>query len=120
MGNELRNRILSFHLEGLLNIITKIENDEIPKTVLIFGTSYFFNERTIKKLGFESNKPTFFYKLNLYVNFIDLIWMYSISKGKFSIPKLGFAKKVSIEGGNLIKRKEIIEELYKKINLKLT
>ena len=42
MGNEIRNRILCYHLEGLMNIIKEVENGSIPKTVSIIGTSYFF------------------------------------------------------------------------------
>lgn len=103
IGIESRNKILSYHLEGLLNIIREIENGVIPKSVNIVGTSYFFNERTLSKFGFELQKPSLFYKANLFVNFIDLLWMYSISQGHFSIPKIWSAKMASIEGENLIK-----------------
>lgn len=111
-GIESRNRILLYHLDGLLNIITQLENGTILDTVTISGTSYFFNERTITKIGFELTKPSLFYRINLFVNFIDLMWMYSISKGKFSIPKIWAANKVSIKGSELVKSKEIIKALH--------
>lgn len=105
IGIESRNRILIYHLEGLLNIIMQIENGSIPESVNIVGTSYFFNKRTLYKLGFKQKSPSWFYRINLLVNFIDLIWIYSISKGHFSIPKIWIVRKASIEGMELVKKK---------------
>lgn len=119
-GIELRNRLLIYHLEGLINLIQLIENKSIPETVNIVGTSYFFNNRTLHKMGFEILNPSFFYRLNLFVNFIDLIWMYSLSQGKLSIPKIWNAKKASISGAKLIESKKLIEELYEKMRRKTT
>jgi len=119
-GIEMRNRLMMFHLEGLLNIIQLIENKSIPETVNIVGTSYFFNDRTLRKMGFEIVNPSLFYRLNLFANFIDIFWMYSLSKGKFSIPKLWNAKKASIKGIHLTESKKKIEELYSRMKLKAT
>ncbi len=105
-------------LEGLLNIINEIENGSIPKSVKIIGTSYFFNKRTLNKFGFELKNPSLFYRINLLANFMDLIWMYSISQGRFSIPKIWTANKASIEGGDLVVKKNIIKELYRKLTIK--
>lgn len=44
-------------------------------------------------MGFEIENPSLFYKVNLFLNFIDLTWMYSLSQGKLSIPKIWKAKK---------------------------
>ena len=114
-GVQLRNSLLMYHLEGLLNIIELIENKKLPESVNIIGTSYFFNERTLNKLGFEIKKPSLFYRINLFVNIIDLTWMYSLSKGKLSIPKIWNAKKASILGKELIEKKKLIEEIYQKM-----
>ena len=119
-GIELRNRLLMYHLEGLLKLIELIENKSITETVNIVGTSYFFNNKTIHKMGFEVLNPSFFYRLNLFVNFIDLIWMYSLSQGKFSIPRLWDAKKASISGAKLIESKKVIEDLYDKMKRRTT
>lgn len=118
-GIELRNRLLMYHLEGLLHLIQLIESKTLPETVTISGTSYFFNKRTIQKLGFEMIKPSLFFKLNLFLNLIDLTWMYSLSKGKFSIPTIWQAKKASISGAKLIEHKQFIEGLLEKMNKKL-
>ena len=117
-GIEMRNQLLIYHLEGLMSLIELIEHKGVPETVNIIGTSYFFNHRTMTKMGFSTEKPTLFYQLNLFVNFIDLIWMYSISKGRFSIPKLWNAQKATITGTQLIGSKKAIVELYEKMKIK--
>lgn len=110
-GVEMRNRLLMYHVEGLINLIQLIDNKSIPETVNIVGTSYFFKERTLSRMGFEIENPSLFYRLNLFVNFIDLIWMYSLSQGKLSIPKLWDVKKASISGAKLIESNKVIEDL---------
>lgn len=119
-GIPLRNRIVMYHLEGLLNFIQFIEDKQIPSTVNIIGTSYFFIDRTLNKLGFQIEKASLFYRTNLFINFIDLFWMYSLSKGKVAIPKLWVAKKASIKGDTLLDQKSKMEGLYQKLKVKQT
>ena len=119
-GIEMRNRLLIFHLEGLIYIIRQIENKSISEKVNIVGTSYFFNNRTLYKMGFEVENPSLFYRVNLIANFIDLLWMYSLSQGKLSIPRVWNAKNAKISGVKLIERKKMIEELYEKLKRNTT
>ena len=115
-GTPLRNRIMMYHLEGLLKLIQLIEEKHIPASVNIIGTSYFFNERTLSNFGFQIEKATLFYRVNLFINFIDLFWMYVLSKGKLAIPAVWDAKKAKITGGTLLAQKIKLEKLY--MNLK--
>jgi hypothetical protein len=115
-GLILRNKLIMYYLEGLLNITNQIEQGTIPRSVNIKATSYFFNERTIKKMGFEVQNPSAYYRLNLLLNFIDLTWMYSLSMGKFSIPKIWDAKKMSIKGECLLEKKELLISLLQKMS----
>ena len=117
-GIDTRNRLLAYHLEGLLAIIAQIETGILPKTVIVSGTSYFFNERTIQRLGFEYKIPSLFHRINLLANFLELTVMYSCAKGMFSIPNVLKARKASIEGGALLEKKEMFSALYKKLALK--
>lgn len=117
-GTTLRNRIMLYHLEGLLNLIQLIEDNRIPASVNIIGTSYFFNERTLTKLGFQLEKPSIFYRINLLLNFIDLFWMYSLSKGKLAIPTVWDAKKATITGAALMAQSANFKELYQKLEAK--
>jgi hypothetical protein len=111
-GIELRNRLLAYHVEGLLNLISLIEKKQIPASVTIVGTSYFFSDRTLAKLGFKIEKASLFYRANLFINFIDLVWMYSLARGTFSIPKVWDAKKASIQGAMLVAQKQQLDALY--------
>jgi hypothetical protein len=117
-GLPLRNKIMEYHLEGLLHLIKLIEEKRIPASVNIIGTSYFFNDRTLNKLGFQLENPTLFYRINLLINFIDLFWMYSLSKGQVAIPAVWNAKKASIKGDVLLQQKEKLEGLYSKLKEK--
>ncbi len=119
-GTTLRNRIMRYHLEGLLNIIQLMKAKRIPSSVNIMGTSYFFNDRTLTNLGFQLEKATLFYRINLLINFIDLFWMYSLSKGKLAIPAVWDAKKASIKGELLLLQKPKLEALYKRLDERQT
>jgi len=66
-------------------------------------------------MGFETEQPTLFYRLNLFVNFIDLFWMYSLSKGKISTPKVWEANKLSITGSKLVENKNLLLQLHEKM-----
>jgi hypothetical protein len=114
-GTVLRNRIMMYHLEGLLRLIQLIEEKHIPASVNIIGTSYFFSKRTLSNLGFQTEKATLFYRVNLFINFIDLFWMYSLSKGKMAIPTVWDAKKAKITGDALVVQKTKFEGIYQKL-----
>ena len=118
LGTPLRNRILLYHLEGLLRLIQLIEEKRIPESVNIVGTSYFFNDRTLLKLGFQIEKASVFYRINLLINGIDLFWMYSLSQGKLAIPTLWDAKKASIQGNQLVQSKPKLHALYQHLQAK--
>jgi hypothetical protein len=119
-GPETRNALLGFYLEGLLNIIQKIETGEIPATVSITGTSYFFNERTAKKFGFSVEPPPLFLKMNIWANGLDLFWMYSLSQGKVAFPDFGEIKKVATDGNTLVAHKGRIQGLFDALHNKST
>lgn len=118
-GIEMRNRLLLFQLEGLKKIIQLIEDKAVPESVTIVGTSYFFSNRTVQRLGFELIEPSLFYRFNLLVNFLDLLWMYSLAQGKWAIPKVWKAKKAQITGQQLVEHKVQLNALYDKLNSKI-
>jgi hypothetical protein len=117
-GIEWRNKLLLFQLEGLKKIIQLIEDKVVPESVNLVGTSYFFSNRTVQRIGFELTEPSLFYRINLLINFLDLLWMYSLAQGKWSIPKVWQAKKVQITGQKLVEHKVQLEALYNKLSSK--
>ncbi len=117
-GIEWRNKLLLFQLEGLKKIIQLIEDKVVPESVNLVGTSYFFSNRTVQRIGFKLTEPSLFYRINLFVNFLDLFWMYSLAQGKWSIPRVWQAKKVQITGQKLVEHKVQLEALYNKLSSK--
>ena len=114
-GAAFRKQVLKYQLEGLLRLIQYVEEKQIPESVSIVGTSYFFNEKTLQKFGFKLVEASAFYRLNLLVNFIDITWMYSLAQGKLSFPKLWKAKKAHISGAALVRQRAAIAAVYERL-----
>lgn len=118
-GAEVKNVMLKNYMMGLLEIIQRIESGKLPDTVIVRGSSYFFSERTAKRMGFEVSKTGWFEKFNLLVNFIDLTWTYSFANGKLSFPNLKNIKTAKITGKNLVANKAYFERVNSFLSAKL-
>lgn len=110
-GIQWRYIMLRYYVEGLLEIIKRLEENELPNTIEIRGSSYFFSEKTAQRIGFELSPTNSGEKLNLIVNYLDLFWTYSLAHGKFSFPNLGNIKTASISGADLLKSKDQLKRL---------
>ena len=108
---SFKNSMLLYYLEGLLAIIDKIEEEKLPASVLVRGSSYFFSERTANRLGFSITVPKSTERLNLFINFIDLTWMYSLANGKLTFPKISSIKTAEIKGEDLVQYKSDLIQL---------
>jgi hypothetical protein len=117
-GIEIRNKILAYFIEGLLKIIDEIEQELIPEDIEISGSSYFFSKKTAKRIGFEIGKTDLALKINIVLNYPDLVWMYSLANGKIKRPKLSQVKTARISGKTLKTNKTILRKLHKLITKK--
>ncbi len=115
-GLEAQRKMLAYFIEGLLEIIAKIESGEVPDTVKVVGTSYFFSERTAKKWGFKMTQPSTFYRLNLILNGLDLFLLYSYAQNRLVFPKIWEAKKMEALGSELLNNKAYLEGLFKRLS----
>lgn len=111
-GRPFRYQLLRYYLEGLLTIIEKIENGQLPESIVIRGSSYFFSERTAKKLGFNLRKAHFHEQFNIAINYLDLLWMYSLAHGRLTFPKLNRVKTAEIKGVALVQHKAELQNIY--------
>ena len=107
--------LLGDYLKGLLTIIEEIQTDKLPETVIISGSSYFFSERTANRFGFRVTGASIHEKLNTVLNYLDLLWMYSLSNNKLSFPDLKNMKSATIVGKELVEKRKFIEKLLNRI-----
>lgn len=114
-GRPFRYQLLRYYLEGLLTIIEKIEKGQLPDTIVIRGSSYFFSERTARKLGFDVRKAHFHEQLNIAINYLDLLWMYSLAHRRITFPKLARVKTAEIRGDALVEHKAVLQNMFKQI-----
>ena len=117
-GSQVKHQLLKYYIQGLLKVIDKIEQQVLPETVLVRGSSYFFSDRTAKRLGFDLKETGKNEKLNILLNYLDLFWMYSLAHGRWRYPNLKSIKTAEISGGDLVKQKEKIKQLLQYFNKK--
>ena len=110
-GIRWQNQLLMWYIEGLLVIADRLKEGSIPKTIEIRGSSYFFSERTAQRMGFRVGKTGAPEKMNLAINYLDLLWMYSLAKGKLTFPNLSAIKTASTSGGELLENEEKLRSL---------
>ena len=110
-GRPAQRILLGHYFKALLTIIERIENEQLSPEVKIVGHSYFFNDRTAKKLGFTISDAATFWKLNSIVQFIELTYLYSFSKGQWALPKFWKVKRAEITGRELVTKKAVLEAL---------
>ena len=99
-GKEFRGKIWDYYIIGLLKIIEKIENKSLSENVVVRGSSYFFSDRTAKRLGFKLSKTNMFEKC-----------MYSLAPGKIAFPRLNNIKTAEIKGTDLVANKAKLKAL---------
>ena len=114
-GKKVQKILLGHYFKALLTIIERIETGQLSPEVKIIGHSYFFSDRTAEKLGFTISKAASFWVINSAMQFIELTYLYSFSQGKWAMPKFWKVKRAEIVGSDLVKKKEFLEGLVRKL-----
>ena len=106
-GLPWKKRMLVHYLAALQQIIHMIETGKLPESVTIRGSSYFLSRSSAERLGFSLSSTSFLEKLNILINYLDLLWTYSLANGRLTYPNLANIQTVSIAGKELLTKKKI-------------
>ena len=110
-GRAAARKVMIGYLEGLLDLADRVTDGEIPQHTQIRGTSYFFSDRTARRLGFELRPPGLRLRANLLLNLLDLTLMYSFTKGRWATPNVLRVRQAVIAGSELARRRGEIRNL---------
>jgi len=114
-GFHWRRKTFAYFLEGLLNLIKELKANGADG-YRIEGTSYFFNSRTLEKLGFSMAEPSLWQRAKILVFSPELMLIYSFAQGRLSLPPVTRVKKAIAESTALIEHEDSIKQLYEKLN----
>lgn len=115
-GISWRSKMLSYYIQGILVIIEKIEHGEIHETIIVRGSSYFFSQKSVERMGPELHKTGLGEIFNSILNIMDITWMYSLAMGRLRVPNAFKVNTASISGEKLVNRKGQLQILYNYLN----
>jgi len=115
-GIHWKKRMLRHYLQALCNIAERIRKGELPDSLSIRGSSYFISPRTAAKLGFTVGSTSLLEKVNISLNYLDLLWMYSLSNGRLTFPNLTSISTVRTSGTVLVERLPQFSSLLKRLD----
>lgn len=114
-GKAMKQTVLGFYLQGLLNIAAKVETLPNPAAVKIVGTSWFFSDRSVERMGFTVSRGGWFHLVNLLFNFIELTILNSLTAGRVALPNVFRVKQASMNGQDLLAHRAYIQRLYERM-----
>lgn len=118
-GHKAQLKVLKGILDGLNELCKRTEQGELEPERAIFATSYFFNAKSAKKLGFKEDEANDLEVFNLYLSYFSLAIRLSMIKGKSEYPKLSEIKKIRTTAGELLKHKDAIERMLSHVETRL-
>ena len=107
--------VLSYFLKGLLKIINQVEKNIISENTVIIGTSYFFNERNMNKLGFTIIKQKKYYYCKFIITYLNIMLKHLLIKHNFSFPNVFRIRTAVITAKKLVENKSNIEKILFRI-----
>jgi hypothetical protein len=113
-GNQRTKIILMEFTKGILRLIEEHENKQDDQ-LIIRGTSYIVNEKTIKKFGFNKVKTSFIQTIILLFNYSNLLLSISFVKRKLTFPRLSNIITFEADLIQLSQKREYIKSLYDKL-----
>lgn len=114
-GAHVRTGVLVAYIEALLTLADLLEAGRISPDAEIRGTSYFFDERTATKLGFQIHDPSTPRLAMLWVGLIEISTKLSFARGRLSLAPVWKAKLATIGGAELVGQKPALSALHRRL-----
>lgn len=113
-GRQRKTLILHKFIEGLLNLTKTYKTNDLDK-VIVKGTSYILNERTLEKAGFTVVKTDLLQYLILAWNYVNLTISLSIANAKLTFPNLRNVITFQANLTSIIKKQVVLEDLNERL-----
>jgi hypothetical protein len=114
-GAVATRRLLRSYLEGLLDIARLVESGAIPPETTVTGTSYFFSEKSARRLGFRLEPAGPRLRAVLVLYYLDLVLLYSFARGRIAFPNVLKARRAAIRAADLAAKRRAIEVLIARL-----
>jgi len=107
----MRRLLLGSALEALAHVARDIEQGNVPPETKISAVSYFFNDSTAEKFGFQPEQVSAFEKMFFILSIGDIVPLYWLLMGSFKLPPILTLKRYSTDGANLVLRRAELERM---------
>lgn len=118
-GAQARASLLVGALDGLIEIADQVEQGRIDVDATIEGTSWFFSESTVRRLGFELAEPTWLGRLIPFLIALDIMWMTQFTRGRWAWPRLNRVHRAVTTGARLLEHRGRLRSLRSRLARRL-
>ena len=110
-GMQTQRHAMQLILQGLLSIGDAVTEGKLSAQTKITVTSYFFSDRSVKKLGFTLSNGSLEMKLNLVLVYLSLFLRISFIKGRWRLPDLQRIRCIHTTAGDLFHQRARISQM---------
>jgi hypothetical protein len=103
-------------LRGLLALCHETERGSLPRDARIVASSYFFNDRSLARFGFELNRPPAASVLNLFLASLSIAIRLSFTRGFPAFPNLRKTRQGITSAERLMQHEEEIRRLLQRLS----
>jgi hypothetical protein len=110
-GPRSSRQVLIALLDGLIAVADDVANGAIDPDTAITGTSYFFSERTLQRMGFQSMRPALFWRIILAFSIVDLSSQVSFLRGRLTVARVWRVRAATTTGAELLAHRDAIARI---------
>jgi len=114
-GRERTRYVLKGYLEGLLKLLDQLETEGRTE-IMLKGTSYFLQARTVERFGFRvSKRADGLQTLILLLNYAQLTVAHYLANGRLSFPDLRKVRTFEAKAEDLLVHRSRIRQFYDRL-----